>query len=281
MVYVLNINGQPLMPTSRHGKVRRLLKENKAIVIKRCPFTIQLLYETDNIMQPVSLGIDAGTAHIGISAATENKELYAAEVQPRTDIVKELAVRREERHARRSRKTRYRKPRFSNRTHSKHKGWLAPSVEATIETHIREAKFVCGILPIKEITIEAAQFDLQLLKATAQGLPVPKGVDYQHGEQMGFWNTREYVLWRDNHTCQCCKGKSKDDILNVHHIESRQTGGNSPGNLVTLCGTCHKGYHAGTIKLPESIKRHKPLKDAARMGIMRCTGCKNILSRWA
>ena len=45
-VYVLNKNGQSLMPTSRFGKVRRLLKDKKAKVIKRNPFTIKLLYET-------------------------------------------------------------------------------------------------------------------------------------------------------------------------------------------------------------------------------------------
>ena len=52
---------------------------------------------------------------------------------------------------------------------------------------------------------------------------------------MDFWNVREYVLFRDGHQCQCCKGKSKDPILNVHHIESRMTGGNAPNNLITLC----------------------------------------------
>ena len=48
MVYVIDKNGQPLMPTTRHGKVRRMLKSGQAKVIKRCPFTIQLLYETGN-----------------------------------------------------------------------------------------------------------------------------------------------------------------------------------------------------------------------------------------
>lgn len=43
MVYVLNKNGQPLMPTTRYGKVRRILNSKQAKVIKRCPFTIQLL----------------------------------------------------------------------------------------------------------------------------------------------------------------------------------------------------------------------------------------------
>ena len=48
MVYVLNKDGGPLMPTERHGKVRRMLKEGKAKVVRREPFTIQLLYETTN-----------------------------------------------------------------------------------------------------------------------------------------------------------------------------------------------------------------------------------------
>ncbi len=128
LVYVQNINGQPLMPTRRCSKVRRLLKSNKAKAVKRCPFTIRLLYETGNIVQPVDLGIDAGSKTIGVSACTETKELYAAEVTLRSDVTNNLSTRREFRRSRRNRKTRYRKPRFDNRTHSKHKGWLAPTV---------------------------------------------------------------------------------------------------------------------------------------------------------
>lgn len=73
MVYVLDINGQPLMPTARHGKVRRLLNSYLAKVVKRCPFTIQLLYKSTNEIQPVSLGVDAGSKHIGLAATTEKK----------------------------------------------------------------------------------------------------------------------------------------------------------------------------------------------------------------
>ena len=58
MVYVLNIHGQPLMPTTRYGKVRRMLNTKQAKVIKRCPFTIQLLYETTNFVQEI------GRAHV-------------------------------------------------------------------------------------------------------------------------------------------------------------------------------------------------------------------------
>lgn len=77
------------------------------------------------------------------------------------------------------------------------------------------------------------------------------------------WNVREYVFFRNGHTYQCCKGKSKDRILNVHHIESRQTSGNASNNLITLCETCHKGYHKGLVKLPKKIRR-----GIAFMGIM-------------
>lgn len=269
MVYVLNINGQPLMPTQRHGKVRRLLKAEKAKVIKCCPFTIQLLYETQDNVQPVSLGVDAGSKYIGISATTEEIVLYEAEIELRNDIVKLLSDRREQRRGRRNRKTRYRKPRFNNRRRKD--GWLAPSVQNKVDSHLTAIRKVYEILPVTKVIVEVASFDIQKIK----NLDI-KGTEYQKGEQLGFWNVREYVLWRDNHTCQCCKGKSKDKVLNVHHIESRKTGGNAPNNLITLCETCHKGYHNGTIVLPNAIKRGMRFRDAAFMNIMRWTLYENL-----
>ena len=114
--------------------------------------------------------------------------------------------------------------------------------------------------------METASFDIQKIKD-----PEIQGIEYQQGEQMDFWNIRKYVLFRDGHICQCCKGRFKDKILNVHHIESRKTGGNAPNNLITLCETCHKGYHNGTVILPKNIKHGMQFKDAAFMGIMRWT----------
>lgn len=264
MVYVLNKDGHPLMPTSRHGKVRHLLKEGKAKVIKRCPFTIQLLYNSTNYTQPISLGVDAGSKVIGLSATTNTKELFASNITIRNDIVNLLSTRRQNRRTRRSHKTRYRQPRFNNRVASKKQGWLAPSIQNKVETHLTCIKRVYDILPITNIVVEVASFDIQKIKNTSIS-----GVEYQQGEQLNFWNVREYVLHRDNHTCQCCKGKSKDNILNVHHIESRKTGGNAPNNLITLCETCHTKYHKGLIKLPKTIKRGMSFRDAAFMGIMR------------
>lgn len=264
MVYVISQDGQPLMPTDRHGKVRRLLKSDKAKVVKRCPFTIQLLYNSTDYTQKISLGIDAGSKHIGVSATTKSRVLYEADVELRNDIVSLLSTRRQNRIARRNRKTRYRKPRFNNRVSCKKKGWLAPSVRQKIDTHLTIVAKVHQILPVTRIIVETASFDIQKIKN-----PNISGVEYQQGEQLNSYNIREYVLCRDNHICQCCKGKSKDKILNVHHIESRKTGGDGPDNLITLCKTCHTGYHKGTVKLPKNIHRGMSFKDASFMGIMR------------
>ena len=273
MVYILNMLGQPLMPTKDYRKVRLLLKQNKAIVVSRTPFTIQLTVRVKTFIQPITLGVDAGSKIIGLSASTEKQELYAAEVQLRNDIVELLSTRRELRRARRNRKTRYRKPRFNNR--NKPTNWLAPSIVNKIDTHIKVVDNVYKLLPINKTVVEVASFDIQKIKN-----PSITGTLYQLGEQLGFWNVREYVLFRDGHKCQCCKGKSKDNVLNVHHIESRKTGGDAPNNLITLCETCHTNYHKGLIELPKTIKRGMVFKDAAFMGIMRWAFYNKLKSKY-
>ena len=270
-VFVLNKNGEPLMPCSPR-KARLLLKEKKANVKKRTPFTIQLLYGSSGYKQPIVLGVDAGSKTIGLSASTEKQEFFAAEVKPRNDVVELLSTRRELRKTRRSRKTRYRAPRFNNRVKSKHKGWLAPSVEVKIQEHITAIKRVCSILPISKVIIETAEFDTQRLKAMNEGSPLPVGKDYQLGEMYDEYNVRQYVLKRDNYTCQYCGAHPTEKSgvkLHVHHIESRKTGGNAPNNLITLCEHCHKQLHNGNIVLTK--KRGRSMRDAAFMGVMRKT----------
>ena len=264
MVYVISKNGQPLMPTENHAKVRVLLKSKKAKVIKTCPFTIQLTYDSTNYTQEITLGVDSGSKHIGLSATTKSKVLFESDVELRNDIVNLLSTRRQNRSARRNRKTRYRQARFENRVHSKQKGWLAPSIQNKVDSHLTVIRKVHKILPVTKIVVEVASFDIQKIKN-----PTISGTEYQQGEQSDFWNVREYVLFREGHIGQCCKGKSKDKILNVHHIESRKIGGNAPNNLITLCETCHTGCHKGIVKLPKTIHRGMSFKDAAFMGIMR------------
>ena len=271
-VYVINMHGEPLMPCSPR-KARMLLMHGKARVVKRTPFTIKLLHGSAGYKQPVVLGVDAGSRHVGISACTESMELYKEELTPRNDVVELLSARRQYRRGRRNRKTRYRAPRFNNRVRSKHKGWLAPSVEVKIQEHITAIKRVCGILPIVLVRVETAEFDTQRLKAMLEGKPLPACTDYQRGEMYDEYNVRQYVLKRDNYTCQCCGANptEKNPVrLQVHHIESRQTGGNAPNNLIVLCDHCHKALHDGKVKL-NGKKRGKSLRDAAFMGIMRNT----------
>ena len=282
MVYVISKNGQPIMPTKDHRKVRLLLNEGKAKVVRREPFTIRLTGNSKTYVQPVTLGVDAGSKHVGLSACTEKAEIFSAELQPRNDVVKLLSTRREFRGARRNRKKRHRAPRFKNRTHSKHKGWLAPSVEVKIHNHVQGIAFVMRILPISCIRVETAEFDTQRLKAYLEGKPLPEGEDYQHGEMYDEYNVRQYILHRDNYTCQCCGAaptEKKPVKLHVHHLESRKTGGNAPNNLITLCLSCHKKLHAGLVALPDSKrKRGHRLRDAAFMGIMRKTLIQRLRS---
>ena len=258
------------MPTTQ-SKARKLLKSGKAKIYKREPFVIQLLIQTGESKQEINLGIDAGSKFVGISATTEQEELFSVEYKLRNDIVDLLSTRRQNRRARRNR-LRYREVRFKNR--KKNKGWLAPSVQNKINSHINIVNMIYSILPISKIIVEIASFDIQKIQN-----PEISGKEYQEGNQLGFWNVREYVLFRDNHTCQHCKGKSKDKILNVHHIESRKVGGNSQNNLVVLCKICHDDYHKGKIQL--KIKRGQSFKDATFMGIVRKSFYKQLSSKYA
>ena len=249
-VYVINKHGAPLMPPTP-AKARRLIRSNKARVVTIAPFTIQLTHGSSGYKQPITLGVDSGYLNIGLSAITEKEELFSSEVKLRNDIVKLNSERRMYRRNRRGRKTWYRKPRFLNR--KKPERWLAPSIQHKLDSHVRIISKLQSILPISEIIVEVANFDIQKIKN-----PEISGVDYQKGNQKDFWNTREYVLYRDNHICQHCKGKSKDVVLEVHHIISRQIGGDRPDNLLTLCSKCHKKVSIGKLKL--NVKPSKDLK---------------------
>ena len=161
-VFVLNMRNKPLMPTTV-GKARRLLKQGKAKIIRRFPFIIQLTYVTGENKQPISLGVDTGYKHVGLSAVSDKKELFSSEVKLRTDIVKLLSERKMYRRNKRNRLW-YREARFLNRIKSKKAGWLAPSLEHKLNEHIKAINFVKSILPVTEINVEAAAFNIQKIK---------------------------------------------------------------------------------------------------------------------
>ena len=267
-VYVISKDGQPLMPTSRFGKVRRLLKNKKAKVIRSCPFTIKLLYEPETlIVQEIVLGQDTGSKHVGTACVANDKVLYQSEVALRDDIKKKMDNRRALRRSRRQRKTRYRKPRFLNRGNSTKKDRFPPSVKNKVQSHVDEIEFCKKVLPISKIVLEVSQFDTALMKNPELIDEKVKRWGYQEGFDYGYSSRREAVLNRDNYTCQCC-GKRRVR-LEVHHIIFRSMGGtDDERNLITLCEKCHKAIHDGLLILTKKPKELK-LKFATQMSIIR------------
>jgi hypothetical protein len=225
------------MPTTS-AKAARLLKAGAATVMCAKPFSIQLLQATGETVQSHVLGQDAGYANVGISVVNEvtGSEVYSAEITLLTGMSERITERSRYRRIRRSNKTRYRAPRFNNRT--KPGGWLAPSIQHKLDSHKSIIAKAASLIPITRSVIETAQFDIQKIRN-----PEISGSEYQQGEQEGFWNLREYVLHRDGHKCQNpdCTSKGKVIILQVHHLgfwKNDRT--DRPENLITLCTVCHK-----------------------------------------
>lgn len=265
MVYVLSQTGKPLMPTS-NAKARILLKQGKASVKTVKPFTIQLTYTTTEYTQKVTLGIDSGYLNIGFSAITDKKELISGEVKLLKGMSDRITEKSMYRTIRRGR-LRYRKPRFDNR--KRKEGWLAPSIQHKLDSHIRFINKLKSILPISKVIVEVANFDIQKIKN-----PDIEGKGYQEGEQKGFWNLREYILHRDGYKCQNPKCKKSSEILEVHHIKFRGNGGtDTPNNLITLCSNCHTSENHKKGKFLYEWQYTKPklrsFKDATFMSMVR------------
>ena len=271
MVYVIAKNGQPLMPTENHAKVRILLKQKKAKVLRRCPFTIKLLYDTTHYTQELTLGIDTGSANVGCAVVDSDRKIYyLSQMTIRNDIKKSMDDRRRYRRSRRNRKTRYRKPRFLNRGKSRRSDRLPPTMQSKLACHEREIRYIKKILPVTKLVLETGQFDPHLMKNPALANEKIKHWGYQKGTNYGYANTHDYVLCRDKHTCQYCKGKRKDSKLEVHHIIFRCNGGSDEeANLITLCHTCHKDLHDGKFALKLNGKKKSALCHATQMNIIR------------
>jgi len=274
-VYVLSPDKKPLMPC-RPVVARLLLKERKARVVQRTPFIIQLFLQPETTYtQPLTLGVDTGSSVIGSAVADENgKVLYLSEIEIRNDIAKTMKERAAYRRNRRNRKTRYRKARWLNRKNSLKTGRFSPTMRSKIDAHLREIRFVKSLLPIASIVLETGTFDPHALKHPA--VLQDKWL-YQKGINYGFANTKAYVLTRDGYTCQQCKGKAKDQRLEVHHVVFRsQNGSDEESNLLTLCKTCHDGLHAGTVLLKKTGKKKGNLLHATQMNSIRIQLLKRV-----
>lgn len=270
MIYVISQDGKSLMPCS-NPIARLLLKQGKAKVKKREPFTIKLTYETTNYIQNLTLGVDTGSGTFATAVSRDNGDIvYLSEVILRNDITDKMTRRREYRRNRRNRKTRYRKARWLNRKNSKRNDRFSPTMISKFHSHFKEIKYIKSILPISKLIFEMGQFDIHLMKNPSLANPKIKPWGYQKGTNYGFENTKAMVLNRDNYTCQYCRGKHKDSKLEVHHIVYRSNGGsNEESNLITLCHTCHQNVHKRVIDLTLKGKISGTLKYATQMNSIR------------
>ena len=266
-VFVKDKNKCPLSPT-HPARARQLLQKGKAAVYRRYPFTIILKREVkEPDSQPLRLKIDPGSKTTGIAILNDRtgEVVFAFELQHRgQQIKKAMDSRCASRRSRRNRKTRYRKPRFSNRTRPE--GWLPPSLlsrVANIETWVKR---LCRLCPIVAISFELAKFDTQKMQN-----PDISGVEYQQGELAGY-EVREYLLEKFERRCVYCGAENVK--FQVEHIVPPKRGGtNRVSNLTIACETCNKkkgNQTAEEFGHPEvQSQAKKPLKDAAALNATR------------
>jgi 5-methylcytosine-specific restriction endonuclease McrA len=260
-VYVLNRLGEPLMPC-KQAVARLLLKDGKAKVKNRMPFTIKLVEDSTEFKQPIVAGMDTGSQFVGCAAIANGNVLYQSEIKLRSDVSKKMQQRAMYRRTRRGRKCRYRPARWLNRASMRAAGRLAPSIRSKVESHLREKKQVEKILPITRWKVETASFDIHKITN-----PDVTKSGYQQGDQKGFYNVKAFVLHRDNYTCQSGRKVKHSEKLHVHHVVFRSQGGsNAPSNLKVLCEICHSDLHAGKFVLKE--KKSKT-KHATEIGIIK------------
>jgi 5-methylcytosine-specific restriction endonuclease McrA len=263
-VFVLAADEKPLMPTTPR-RARMWLKQKRARVVKRAPFTIRLCFEpSSRYAQHVKMGVDTGSKTIGVAAVAHSRVLYQAEISLRTDIKRSLDQRRQYRRDRRNRKTRYRPARCNNRKRSGE--WLAPSLLSKAESTVRAIVRVADVLPVKQVKLEVASFDTQKMQA-----PEISGIEYQQGELSGY-HVREYLLAKWRRKCAYC-GRTGVP-LEVEHIVPRIRGGtNRVSNLTLACTTCNRSKGkctAGEFGHPEVQERALiPLKDAVHVSIIK------------
>jgi len=269
-VPVLNMRGEPLMPTTP-AKARHLLKKNKAEVVSRKPFTIQLNHPTGETKQPITLGIDAGYKTIGFSAITEKKELMSGEVKLRDNITKLIAERAMYRRKKRN-KLWYRPARFLNQ--KKDEKWLAPSIQHKLGSHIRLIGKIKRLLPITQVIVEVAKFDIQKIEN-----PDVAGEQYQQGTLYEYRNRIAYLIAREKGLCQfCSKEYIKGNSWRLHHIYGKER--DRPEDWALLHGTCHDEIHRKHLEETLRNKPSKSYKDATLMNIIRwrlvdALGCKH------
>ena len=235
------------------------------------PFTIRLKDRVveESELQPLRLKLKPGAKETGVAVLREDTSeqsevVLLCEIRHKPGIKQGLDSRRALRRGRRSRKTRYREPRFDNR--KRPEGWLPPSLEARVDQTMAVVSKLTKLLPITFVSFEHAKFDTQLLQ-----IPEVSGIEYQQGELFGY-EVREYLLEKWGRECAYC-GKTGVP-LEIEHIVPKTRGGSSRvSNLTLACHDCNQ--EKGTLTAEEfghpevQAKARRPMKEEAMLNATR------------
>ena len=276
-VAVLDTNKKVLEPC-HPAQARRLLKSGKAAVWRRYPFTIILKHEVaEPSTTDYQLCIDPGSRTTGIAILSLSPKsgrniVFAANLEHRGQTIKKsLQTRSGFRRSRRSRKIRYRKPRWMNRKRAAMflvdgkwqakrvgdhgDGWIAPSIMSRVYNIHTWASRLTKLYPITSIAYELVKFDTQIMDN-----PDISGVEYQQGTLFGY-EVKEYLLEKHQHKCAYCGVKNVP--LQIEHIHPKSLGGSDRiGNLAIACDSCNKGKGSTAPDDIEDNKLRKAVKKA-------------------
>ncbi|WYL96728.1 MAG: RNA-guided endonuclease IscB [Gloeotrichia echinulata IR180] len=272
-VFVLDTEKRPLDPI-HPARARQLLRNKKAAVFRQFPFTIILKKSHPDLpVTPLRLKLDPGAKTTGIALVDDatGEVVFAAELKHRGFAIRDaLTSRRQLRRSRRNRKTRYRQPRFLNRTRPDK--WLPPSLQSRVENIKTWVERLRKLAPIQAISQELVRFDMQLMHN-----PDIQGEEYQQGTLAGY-ETREYLLEKWGRQCAYCGVNNV--TFQVEHIHPRAKGGsNSITNLTLSCEKCNT--KKGTKDIKDFLKKDpsklnkiltqakRPLADAAAVNTTR------------
>ncbi len=237
--FVLDADGKTLAPT-KEKKAWYLIRKKRAKLVNKYPMVIQLKKSVpkDELSdEEIRCGIDDGGLHVGIALVqkckTKNKVLFKGTMEHRKDVKHRMEVRKGYRRYRRYNK-RYRQKRFHNRSSSKRKGRIAPSIFQKRQAVIRVIAQLNKWVNITHYQLEDVAIDIRVLTDGYK----PYKWQYQKTNRLDE-TMRKAVILRDKCNCMEC-GKTKCK-LEVHHIKPRRlNGSNTLGNLITLCEKCHQ-----------------------------------------
>jgi len=273
-VFVLDRNKKPLMPC-HPARARKLLKNGKAAVYRRYPFTIIMKCRVGGDLQPIEIKFDPGSRTTGIALVGHfergSEVIWAGNLNHRgLQIKRNLDSRRAVRRSRRNRKTRYRPARFNNR--QRPQGWLPPSLRSRADNVKNWMLKLARLAPLTQIAVEIVRFDTQKIQN-----PEISGIEYQQGELAGY-ELREYLLEKWDRECAYCGAKNVP--LEIEHIQARSKGGSDRvSNLTLACTECNINKGNKDIKeflkcKPKRLKKIQaqakaPLKDTAAVNATR------------